>query len=172
MTDNNIQSPNNNSIQAIKIIVSNEDFNIDYEYRHLTKSSADCGAVVTFIGLVRADKDTDTNYKIDSLTLEHYPQMTEKALLEIAKQAFIRFNINAITIIHRVGKLLVGEQIVFVGTASSHRREAFLACEFLIDYLKTTAPFWKKEQAGEVLKWVSAKDSDESKKKQWEQDND
>ncbi|MFT6925617.1 MAG: molybdopterin synthase catalytic subunit [Psychromonas sp.] len=146
------------------IRVQTEDFNQQCEYDILREQSS-VGAVVTFTGLVR---DLNHGEKVASLTLEHYPAMTEKSLSEIVMQAKQRWNILACTLIHRVGELNLSEQIVFVGIATSHRRDAFAACEFIMDYLKTQAPFWKKECNSQGTSyWVDARESDLSALNKW-----
>lgn len=146
------------------IRVQTEDFNQQIEYERL-RSQASIGAIVTFTGLVR---DINQGEKISSLTLEHYPGMTEKSLAEIVTTAKQRWNILDYTVIHRVGELSLQEQIVFVGIASAHRQEAFAACEFIMDYLKTQAPFWKKEvKKGGESYWVDARESDENALTKW-----
>ena len=146
------------------IKVQTEDFNQQHQYDRLREQSS-VGAVVTFTGLVR---DMNQGEDVVSLTLEHYPAMTEKSLAEIVLQAKKRWNIEACTVIHRVGELRLKEQIVFVGIASAHRREAFAACEFIMDYLKNQAPFWKKERnsQGESY-WVDARESDRRTLDKW-----
>lgn len=139
------------------IFVQHEDFNIEHEYKKLIEHDG-AGAVVTFIGRVR-DFTSDNK----EFFLQHYPGMTEKVLQKIEAQAHQRWDILSSTIIHRVGKLAINEQIVFVGVSAKHRRTAFAACEYLIDILKTEAPFWKKE--GE--NWVEAKDSDQAAAQAW-----
>ncbi|MCG6199926.1 molybdopterin synthase catalytic subunit MoaE [Psychromonas antarctica] len=146
------------------ICVQSEDFNLQVEYDKLRQQS-NVGAVVTFSGLVR---DCNLGKSVCALTLEHYPGMTEKALTEIVEQAKQRWDILACTVIHRVGKLALQDQIVFVGIASLHRQEAFACCEFMMDYLKTKAPFWKKEciKPGESY-WVDARESDHQALFKW-----
>ena len=123
------------------------------------------GAVVSFIGQVRDMNDGDA---INTLTLEHYPEMTEKALAAIESEAKTRWDIIDSLIIHRVGTLKPLDQIVMVAVTSAHRGEAFKACEFIMDYLKTSAPFWKKEATNQSERWVDAKLLDEEAKKRWE----
>jgi molybdopterin synthase catalytic subunit len=125
----------------MKIAIQTEDFDIGEESRLLRENSVNPGAIVTFSGLVR---DLDEGREVKSLTLEHYPGMTESSLGKIVAQAGERWPLLDVTVIHRVGELKGGEQIVFVGVASLHRQAAFAACEFIMDYLKTRAPFWKK----------------------------
>ena len=118
---------------------------------------------MSFLGFVR----DLTNENITKMTLEHYPEMTEKSLQKIAQQAHSRWKLGNITIIHRIGELKINDQIVLVITTSKHRKSAFESCEFIIDYLKTQAPFWKKEHTAKGSKWVEAKKSDESRKEKW-----
>lgn len=148
----------------MKILVQKEDFDLDAEVRELRKNSS-VGAVVTFLGTVR---DLNDGKDVSGMTLEYYPGMTEKALTKIAQQALERWDIEDVTVIHRVGELRVTDQIVLVGVSGKHRGEAFDACEFVIDYLKTEAPFWKKETLPEGERWVEARDSDETAKERWD----
>ncbi|WP_251452373.1 molybdopterin synthase catalytic subunit MoaE [Parasutterella muris] len=148
----------------MKILVQKEDFGLDAEVRELRKNPS-VGAVVTFLGTVR---DLNDGKDVSGMTLEYYPGMTEKALTKIAKQALERWDIEDVTVIHRVGELRVTDQIVLVGVSGKHRGEAFDACEFVIDYLKTEAPFWKKETLPEGERWVEARDSDETAKERWD----
>ena len=146
-----------------KISVQQEDFNLSQEVSLARAKDSNIGAVVSFVGTVRDLEDTP----IQQMTLEHYPGMTEKALEDIAKQAQDRWPLGNITIIHRVGTLNINEQIVLVVTTSKHRQAAFESCEFIMDYLKTQAPFWKKEHTDTQSHWVEAKDSDEDAAKRW-----
>lgn len=147
------------------VTVAAQDFDTRALCGRLTAQDNDIGAVATFVGLVRAGKGEHT---IEAMLLEHYPGMTEKALQKIAAQAAERWPVNGVEIYHRVGKLLPGEQIVFVGVTSRHRHAAFDACAFIMDYLKTEAPFWKKELRGGVGAWVDARDSDYHARSRWE----
>ena len=122
------------------------------------------GALVSFVGQVRDINDGDA---VNTLTLEHYPEMTEKALLAIESEAKTRWDIVDSLIIHRVGTLKPQDQIVLVAVTSAHRGEAFKACEFIMDYLKTSAPFWKKEATSQGERWVDAKVSDDDAKARW-----
>ncbi|MFV0511836.1 MAG: molybdopterin synthase catalytic subunit MoaE, partial [Shewanella algae] len=131
-------------MQSDRILVQTADFDVPAEYARIAADNSD-GAVVTFVGKVR---DFNDGSAVTDLTLEHYPGMTEAVLGQIATQARERWPLNQLTIIHRVGTMHLGEQIVFIGVSSAHRKAAFAACEFLIDFLKTKAPFWKLE-AGE-----------------------
>lgn len=145
------------------IRVQENDFIVAKEYEKLAIDNKD-GAVVTFVGKVR---DFNEGLGVQGLTLEHYPGMTESVLNAIEKQAREHWPLNHVTIIHRVGDLTLGEQIVFIGVTSPHRKAAFAACEFLIDFLKTKAPFWKKELTTEGNNWLDAKASDEQLSQQW-----
>ncbi|GLS91672.1 molybdopterin guanine dinucleotide biosynthesis protein MoaE [Psychromonas marina] len=146
------------------IKVQTENFNQQVEYDRLREAS-NTGAVVTFTGLVR---DINQGEQITALTLEHYPAMTEKALTEIVEQAKSRWSLIDTTVIHRVGELQLLDQIVFVGVASLHRGDAFAACEFIMDYLKTEAPFWKKEtNADGKSYWVDARETDQLALNKW-----
>jgi len=146
--------------------VQTADFDVAAELAAMRTASADIGAVVSFIGQVRDINDGDA---VSTLTLEHYPGMTERALEQIEQEAKSRWNISGSLIIHRVGMLQPLEQIVLVAVASAHRGEAFKACEFIMDYLKTQAPFWKKESTPDGERWVEAKISDDEAKSRWKQ---
>jgi molybdopterin synthase catalytic subunit len=154
--------------EAIVIRVQTEDFDVAAEIRALTANRDDIGAVVTFTGLVRRGEGEDA---IHAMTLEHYPGMTEKELRRIEAEAAARWPVSASTIIHRHGRLVPGDNIVLVITASRHRQAAFEAAEFLMDYLKTNAPFWKKEEPrqGEG-NWVNAKSIDDAAAIRWQDD--
>ncbi|MFT5420660.1 MAG: molybdopterin synthase catalytic subunit [Candidatus Endobugula sp.] len=146
------------------ISIQHADFDVGNEHQQLCQDAPSIGAIVTFTGLVReCTKGEDTN-----LTLEHYPAMTEKVLSDIINRAKQRWDINNSRIIHRIGQLTLGEQIVFVGVNSPHRADAFAAAAFIMDFLKTEAPFWKKEITKTDEAWVKAKESDETAKKKWE----
>lgn len=146
-----------------KIVVQTEDFDLTKEVELIKSTNSNLGAVVSFIGTVR-DLEVES---LVSLTLEHYPGMTEKSLSTIADKARKKWELESITIIHRVGTLSVGDQIVLVITSSKHRQEAFDSCNFIMDYLKTDAPFWKKEVSDKQEKWVGKRDHDEKQKKRW-----
>ena len=146
-----------------KIVVQTEDFDLTKEVELIKSTNSNLGAVVSFIGTVR-DLEGES---LVSLTLEHYPGMTEKSLSTIADKARKKWELESITIIHRVGTLSVGDQIVLVITSSKHRQEAFDSCNFIMDYLKTDAPFWKKEVSDKQEKWVDKRDHDEKQKKRW-----
>lgn len=143
------------------VSVQHEDFDVGSECAALTAGRSDVGAVATFVGHVRGDG------QLVAMSLEHYPAMTEKALAGIVTQAEARWPLLGVRVIHRVGRLLPGERIVFVGVASSHRQAAFEACEFIMDFLKTRAPFWKKEETPAGARWVDARDSDEAALTRW-----
>lgn len=146
-----------------RILVCQHDFKVGDEYQWLAECDDD-GAVVTFTGKVRNHNLGDD---VSGLTLEHYPGMTEKALAEIIAEARTRWPLQRVTVIHRVGELHPGEQIVFVGVSSSHRNTAFNGAEFIMDYLKTRAPFWKREATSEGGRWVEAKESDDNAANRW-----
>jgi molybdopterin synthase catalytic subunit len=144
--------------------VQHEEFDVSVEVARLRAANPRIGAVACFIGVVRDVNDGDT---IASMTLEHYPGMTEKALAEIATQARARWQLYDVLIIHRVGELRPTEPIVLVVTTSAHRHDAFAACEFVMDYLKTEAPFWKKEATSSGARWVDARESDDAARERW-----
>lgn len=146
-----------------RILVCQPDFQVGDEYQWLAECDDD-GAVVTFTGKVRNHNLGDS---VSGLTLEHYPGMTEKALAEIISEARTRWPLQRVTVIHRVGELHAGEQIVFVGVSSSHRSAAFAGAEFIMDYLKTRAPFWKREATSEGGRWIEAKESDNNAANRW-----
>ena len=147
----------------MRIQVQEEDFNIAEVNRELCAGRSDVGAVASFIGLVR---DMPQN-RLQKMTLEHYPGMTEKSLGKIAETALQRWKILDVAIIHRVGELKPADQIVLVSVISAHRKTAFAACEFIMDYLKTDAPFWKKETNEQGENWVEAKASDNEAREKW-----
>ncbi|MBH93601.1 MULTISPECIES: molybdopterin synthase catalytic subunit MoaE [Idiomarina] len=149
---------------SISVRVQQEDFDLATEYQRLAQNNQ-CGAVVTFTGLVRDSADGG----LRGLELEHYPGMTEKALNDIVEEAQKRWDLHGVTVIHRVGYLALNEQIVMVAVASGHRQAAFSAASFIMDYLKTRAPFWKKEHTEEGEHWVEAKQSDQQAAEQWSQ---
>jgi molybdopterin synthase catalytic subunit len=148
----------------LRIIVSQEDFDVGAQTAALLAASAGAGGLASFVGIVRSDAARP----ILALTLEHYPGMTERALAEIAAQAQARFGLLGCTIIHRYGRLLPGEQIVLVLAAAAHRAAALDGCAFLIDWLKTSAPFWKKEHfADGTEQWVEALEADDAAAARW-----
>lgn len=144
--------------------VQTQDFDVGFEINQLRTARKDIGAVVSFLGLVRDINDGDA---VSQLTLEHYPGMTEKSLSAIVYQAKSRWDIFDALIIHRVGTLQPSEQIVLVAVCGAHRGEAFAACEFIMDYLKTEAPFWKKEVTSQGEHWVEAKSADDDARDRW-----
>ena len=146
------------------IRVQQEDFNIGEEIDRLRAGRTDIGAIVSFTGTVR---DTAKGAPVTSMTLEHYPGMTEKELERIEAEANARWPLHASLIVHRTGRMTPGENIVLVVTASASRGAAFEAAEFLMDYLKTDAPFWKKEEGPDGGGWVDARDSDGAARKRW-----
>ena len=145
--------------------VQTEDFDVARELAALRAGNRAVGAVAAFIGTVR---DISNEAEVATMTLEHYPGMTEKALGAIVETAKARWNIVDALVIHRVGALKPADQIVLVGVTSAHRGEAFAACEFIIDYLKTRAPFWKKEDTAAGARWVEARSSDDAAAARWE----
>ena len=147
-----------------KIVAQTEDFDLTSEVNLARNNNSKIGAVVSFVGTV-SDLHSES---IRSMTLEHYPEMTEKSLRSIAIQARERWDLQTVTIIHRIGELKVNEQIVLVVTTSEHRQEAFESCHFIIDYLKTDAPFWKKESTDKEERWVDSRESDDEQKKRWQ----
>ena len=145
--------------------VQTEDFDVSTEIKALRQGDARVGAVAVFVGTVRDRNDGAT---VTAMTLEHYPEMTEKALQDIIEQAKGRWDIYDVLIVHRVGPLQIEDQIVLVAVTSAHRGEAFAACEFVMDYLKTKAPFWKKEATPAGSRWVDARESDDHALNKWQ----
>ena len=154
--------------QHTRISVQTEDFDLATEYNSARQHSANPGAIVCFSGLVRdiAQGGGQTPEQ-QTLTLEHYPGMTEQALFRIAEQALVRWPLQFIRVIHRVGTLAPADQIVLVITTSAHRSAAFEAAEFIMDYLKTSAPFWKKQIDGNHSEWVASRESDYRAAERW-----
>lgn len=146
-----------------RIRVGVKSFNIDQEYTLLSASNSD-GAVVTFTGKVR---NSNLDDRVFALTLEHYPGMTEKVLGEIVEEARQRWELRQVTIIHRVGELFPGDEIVFVGVSGVHRCSSFAATEFIMDYLKTCVPFWKRESLVRGERWVEERDIDRQAVERW-----
>jgi molybdopterin synthase catalytic subunit len=146
------------------IRVQTEDFDPGAEIARLHAGRSDIGAVVSFVGLVR---ETSHGEKLASMTLEHFPGMTERELLRIADEARARWKLDDVIVVHRVGELKPGERIVLVVTAAAHRGAAFEAAEFLMDYLKTRAPFWKREMRASGEYWVEARASDDAAAERW-----
>ena len=149
-----------------RVRVQEADFDVGSELSALTQARNDVGAVASFVGLVR---DANDGSDVRGMTLEHYPGMTEKALEAICAQAAERWDLLDMLVIHRVGALAPGDRIVLVGVAGAHRGEAFAACEFIMDYLKTRAPFWKREDTAQGARWVDARASDEAAAGRWKQ---
>jgi molybdopterin synthase catalytic subunit len=146
------------------IRVQQEDFDLGAELLALRQGNPKIGAIASFLGLVRDINEGDA---VAGMSLEHYPGMTEKALERIVEQARARWDIFDALVIHRVGDLKPTDQIVLVAVTGAHRGEAFAACEFIMDYLKTEAPFWKREQTPSGARWVDARESDEQAKARW-----
>jgi molybdopterin synthase catalytic subunit len=148
--------------------VQTEDFDVSRELAALRAGDARVGAVAAFIGTVR---DLSEASAVTAMTLEHYPGMTEKALAAIVDDARSRWDIFDAIVIHRIGELRPADQIVLVGVTSAHRGEAFAACEFIMDYLKTRAPFWKKEATSSGTRWVEARGTDDEAAARWERES-
>lgn len=144
--------------------IQTADFDAGAEIAALRRGNPKIGAVASFVGVVR---DVNDGGAVVEMTLEHYPGMTERAIEEIVAQARARWKVLDARVIHRVGALRPTDQIVLVAVASSHRGDAFAACEFIMDFLKTRAPFWKKEETGGTARWVEARDSDELAAERW-----
>ena len=149
----------------MKILVQTDTFDLGAEVAAMSRGRTDIGAIASFVGLAR---DLNEGSGVAAMTLEHYPGMTEKALAAVVDDACSRWTLLDVTVIHRVGRLLPGDPIVLVAVAGSHRGEAFDACEFIMDYLKTQAPFWKKEETTEGDRWVEARASDDAAAARWQ----
>ena len=149
---------------AARVTIQAEDFDVASEIAALRRDDPGVGAVCSFIGTVR---DRNDGSAVSSMELEHYPGMTEKAIEQMMDEAFRRFDIRAARVIHRVGPLRLQDQIVLVVVTSAHRGESFRACEFLMDYLKTQAPFWKKERTPDGERWVDARVADDQALERW-----
>jgi len=150
-----------------RVSVQENDFDPGAELAALTDGRTDIGAAVSFVGLVR---DIHGGDQVSALTLDHYPGMTERELENIADEAARRWQLDDVRIVHRFGRMLPGERIVLVITLSAHRRAAFEACDFIMDFLKTRAPFWKREQTPKGDHWVTAKASDDADADRWNTD--
>lgn len=150
-----------------KVRVQEADFDIGAEIAAMRRGNPKIGAIASFVGVVRDINDGDA---VSTMTLEHYPGMTEKSIGAIIDQARGRWEVLDVQVIHRVGMLKPTDQIVLVIVASGHRGDAFAACEFIMDYLKTQAPFWKKEVTPKGARWVDARSSDDSALERWQQD--
>lgn len=146
------------------VAVQEHDFNVADQYQRLCDANLDDGAVVFFVGRMR---DLNVGDKVSRMSLEHYPGMTEKSLRAIVDQATERWPINRVRLVHRIGEFFPADQIVFVGVSSPHRQAAFSAAQFIMDFLKTQAPFWKKEITEHGARWVDAKQSDNEQAKHW-----
>jgi molybdopterin synthase catalytic subunit len=151
-------------MSATYIKIQTEDFSLAQEVAKLEQDNFCDGAIVTFVGRVR---NINNDQQVLGLMLEHYPAMTETALAEIVLKARQRWSIGRVTVIHRIGQLSLGEQIVLVGVTSQHRGDAYAANEFIMDYLKTQAPFWKKELTTHGAHWLAAKEQDQNKAELW-----
>ena len=157
----------------MSVSVQEQDFDVGAEIAELSGGRDDVGAVASFVGLVRADKlsaeivGAGDTAPVCAMTLEHYPGMTENALAAIVAEAQARWTLLGVRVIHRVGRLLPGDRIVLVVVASSHRGDAFAACEFIMDYLKTQAPFWKKEENASSGRWVDVREADDAAAARW-----
>ena len=149
----------------IRVVVQGADFDAGDELRRLQASAGEVGAAASFIGIVRPESAGE---RLHAMTLEHYPGMTERALEEIARSASGRFGLSAVTIVHRVGRLAAGAQIVFVATASLHRQAAFDGVQYVMDFLKTRAPFWKLEERASGTHWVEAHSRDDEAAARWD----
>ena len=153
------------NIPFIKIKIQNEDFDVSDEIKILHQNNT--GAIVNFIGVVRG-YDEKNNQIINSMTLEHYPGMTESEIEKIVFESSQRWELTGVTVIHRVGNLKPSDQIVFVGVSSKHRQNAFDGCNFIMDWLKTKAPFWKVEENNNKKNWVSFNENDNQALKKWQ----
>jgi len=152
----------------VRVVVQQAPFDLGKEMANFTVGHGDNGAIVTFTGVVRDLPGTP----MQAMEIEHYPGMTEAALAEMAQQASKRFSLGDVLVIHRFGRLKPGEMIMMVATAARHRKSAFDAAEFLMDYLKSRAPFWKREITEEGADWVASKDADEAALDRWKVDPD
>lgn len=150
---------------AMKVVVQSQPFDLGAEVAAISQQRTAIGAIASFVGLAR---DSNDGSGVTAMTLEHYPGMTEKALVTLVDEACARWTLLDVTVIHRVGRLLPGDPIVLVAVASSHRGEAFAACEFIMDALKTRAPFWKKEETPGGERWVDARVSDAEAAERWD----
>jgi molybdopterin synthase catalytic subunit len=155
---------------SFTVSIQREDFDLTREINALRLSDKEVGAVCSFVGTVRTldhHENLQAGTYVQSLELEHYPGMTERSIVEMMQRAKERFDIKSARVIHRIGKLQPSEQIVMVAVTSAHRGESFRACEYLMDYLKTEAPFWKKEHTFEGARWVDARQSDDEALEKW-----
>ncbi|MDO9090123.1 MAG: molybdenum cofactor biosynthesis protein MoaE [Burkholderiaceae bacterium] len=150
-----------------RLVVQNADFDLSAEVAALRQADPGVGAVCSFVGTVRSSHEAEAGLPVLDMELEHYPGMTERAIEAMIGQARERFDIRSVCVIHRIGLLRPGEQIMMVAVSSAHRAHSFKACEFLMDYLKTQAPFWKKERTAEGARWVDARVSDDAALSRW-----
>jgi molybdopterin synthase catalytic subunit len=157
---------NGRMLSSSRVRIQTDDFDLGAELAALRAQDARVGAVCSFVGTVR-DRHPDVPGEVKTLELEHYPGMTERAIEAMVDEAFARFPLFGARVVHRVGLLVPTDQIVFVAVTSAHRGASFQACEFLMDYLKTQAPFWKKEQTPDGGRWVDARDSDDQALARW-----
>ena len=155
----------NKKFPKVYIKIQYEDFDVSKETQKLHHNLT--GAIVNFVGLVRGHNENNSE-QISAMTLEHYPGMTEAEIDKIVQKSIKKWDLTGITVIHRVGKLFVSDHIVFVGVSSMHRQNAFDACNFIMDWLKTKAPFWKVEENNNHRSWVSSRQSDQEATKKWE----
>ena len=151
---------------ALRVDVQQDDFDVAKLQSSLLSGEHDEGAIATFTGYVRCNSEPADGYRLE---LEHYPGMTESSIEAILAESAQRWPVCRARVVHRVGVLTAGEQIVWVGVSASHREAAFAACEFIMDYLKTRAPFWKKETGSQGASWVDARESDTLRAKRWQQ---
>jgi molybdopterin synthase catalytic subunit len=152
----------------IHIAVQTNDIDLNAEYAALRGVSHQVGGIATFLGVMRDMNDVSGELaQVTTLTLEHYPEMTQASLKAIAQQAISRFNLHAVRVVHRVGDFAPSDAIVWVGVAASHRQAAFDGCAYVMDYLKTQAPFWKKEVTPSGERWVDARESDTTAQQRW-----
>ena len=150
--------------QAIDVRVQPQDFDVSAELAALRRQSRQTGAIASFVGVVR---DMNEGQQVATMELEHYPGMTENSIASIVDEACQRWQLFGVTVVHRIGKLAPTEQIVLVAVSAAHRSESFAACEFIMDYLKTRAPFWKKELTPEGGRWVQSRRSDQIAADRW-----
>lgn len=151
-------------MEALSVMVQREDFLVDAENHQMLRQSHNIGALANFVGVVRVGNEKST---VTSMLLEYYPGMTEKSILRVLQEAQQRWHLTAARVIHRIGHLLPGDNIVYVGVASEHRHAAFDACAYIMDYLKQQAPFWKKEITTNGARWVEARQADATAARRW-----
>lgn len=153
------------TMKTVDVRIQEEPFDAGLEMERLRAADRGIGALATFVGVVR---DLNDDRKVSTLRLEHYAGMTERAILEIVHQAGERWHLLGAIVVHRVGEMQPSDQIVLVTVASAHRGAAFEACEFIMDYLKTRAPFWKKEAGGDGERWIASRESDDAAAARWD----